>query len=123
VDDDAGLAELGAKLLTTLGYQVSSYIDPKILLQNFQTAPDAVDLVITDMIMPELNGQALARELLTIRPLLPVILYTGFGDAIDPEEIIKMGVKMILHKPITIYGLAQAIRQVLENRESVLREN
>jgi signal transduction histidine kinase/ActR/RegA family two-component response regulator len=117
VDDDPGLAELGAKLLTALGYRAVAWIDSREALRDFRADPDAFDLVITDMIMPGLDGHSLAREMLAIRPGMPVIVYTGFGDVLDPETLLNLGICKILHKPITIYGLAQAIRQVLEKRE------
>ena len=114
VDDDPVLAELGAKLLSTLGYRVVYHIDAQQALDQFVEAPGDFDLVITDMIMPHINGKALAIELLRTRPDIPVIIYTGFSDAIDPEELKQIGIRKVLRKPVTIYSLSQAIRQQLE---------
>ena len=117
VDDESGLAELGAKLLSTLGYRVVSYSASQEALDAFRATPHDFDLLITDMVMPYINGKELASKVLALRPDLPVIIYTGFSDTVAPEEIKRLGVKAILRKPITIYGLSQAIRRVLEDQQ------
>ncbi len=116
VDDEVGLAELGAKLLTALGYRVSAYTSPENALAELNEHIDDYDLVITDMIMPGMSGEALAREILALRPDLPIIVYTGFSNMISAERIRQLGVKAVLRKPVTIYSLSQAIRKVLMER-------
>lgn len=118
VDDEAGLAELGAKLLTTLGYRVVYHTDPKAALETFRKAPDDFDLIFTDMMMPELNGEQLSREILTVRPDIPIIVYSGFSDYVNQQTLETIGIKKWLRKPITIYGLSRAIRQVLDKKSS-----
>jgi signal transduction histidine kinase/ActR/RegA family two-component response regulator len=117
VDDEVGLAELGSKLLTTLGYSVEYHSDPREALKVFQEAPNAFDLLITDMMMPDINGEKLSSEILHIRPGFPIIMYSGFSDSVDKEMLEKIGIKKWLRKPITIYALSVAIRQVLEAQE------
>jgi signal transduction histidine kinase/ActR/RegA family two-component response regulator len=116
VDDDQTLAELGGKLLTTLGYRVVTQTDPRKALELFRENPDAYDLVITDMIMPGLTGETLARQVSKYGPQTPIIVCTGFSDLVDTGQLAEAGIKGILHKPITIYQLAQVIRQVLEGK-------
>ncbi|MFZ1983103.1 MAG: ATP-binding protein, partial [Desulfatitalea sp.] len=116
VDDEEGLAELGAKLLTALGYRVSSYTSPEKALANLRDRIDHFDLVITDMIMPIMSGEALAKEILLLRPDMPIIVYTGFTNLVSAEKIRQMGVKAVLRKPVTIYSLSQAIRKALMER-------
>ena len=117
VDDDQTLAELGGKLLTTLGYRVVTQTDPRKALELFHDNPNAYDLVITDMIMPGLTGETLAREVSKKRPQTPIIVCTGFSDLVDTGQLAEAGIKGILRKPITIYHLAQVIRQVLEGKD------
>lgn len=117
VEDDPDLAELSDKLLTTLGYRVTTLTDSKQALETFLDQPDAFDMIITDLIMPGLTGKMLAVEILKKRPRIPIIVCTGFGDMITDEELIESGIKGVLHKPITIYHLAQVIRQALEERD------
>jgi signal transduction histidine kinase/CheY-like chemotaxis protein len=116
VDDEDGLAELGAKLLTALGYRVTAYTSPEEALAAFRDHSNDFDLLITDMVMPKINGETLARQILSLRADLPVIVYTGFSDQIPAERIKQMGVKTVLRKPITIHSLSQAIRKVLMER-------
>ena len=114
VDDEAGLAALGGRLLTSLGYRVTAHQTPQEALKNFEAAPEAFDLVVTDMMMPKMDGETLARRIHAIRPGIPVILYTGFNNAGTAERLRHLGIKAILRKPITIYGLSEAVRKVLE---------
>jgi signal transduction histidine kinase/ActR/RegA family two-component response regulator len=116
VDDEEGLAELGAKLLTALGYRVSSYTSPEKALADLRDRIDHFDLVITDMIMPVMSGEALAKEILLLRPDMPIIVYTGFTNLVSADKIRQMGVKAVLRKPVTIYSLSQAIRKALMER-------
>ena len=116
VDDEVGLAELGAKLLHTLGYRTTYYTDPQAALEAFKAAPDSFDLMITDMIMPDMDGGKLSRHILDIQPDLPIIIYSGFSDTVNKEALMQIGIKKWLRKPITIYGLSRAIRQVLDER-------
>ena len=115
VDDDPTLAELGGKLLTTLGYHVDTETDPHHALEIFLEQPQAFDLIITDLIMPGLTGEALAAEILKHNPQMPIIVCTGFSERLSEDELIQYGLKGILYKPITIHQMAQLIRQVLDN--------
>jgi DNA-binding NtrC family response regulator len=116
VDDEEGLAELGAKLLTALGYRVTAMTSPETALAAVRDQVGGFDLIITDMIMPKMSGEALAREVLALRPDMPIVVYTGFTDMVSAERIMQLGVKAVLRKPITIYSLSQAIRKVFMER-------
>jgi signal transduction histidine kinase/ActR/RegA family two-component response regulator len=118
VDDDPTLAELGGKLLTTLGYQVVTETEPHIALEKFYKAPEDFDLIITDLIMPGLSGEALANKIFEKRPEMPVIACTGFSERLSEARLIASGIKGVLYKPITIYHMAQGIRQALDDRPS-----
>jgi CheY-like chemotaxis protein len=122
VDDDVTLADLGGKLLSTLGYRVTTQSDPRKALELFRENPNGFDLIITDMIMPGLTGDALAREVTKHRPEIPIIACTGFSDLVDADQLAKAGIRGILRKPITIYQLGQVIRQALEGK-SVVQES
>jgi signal transduction histidine kinase/ActR/RegA family two-component response regulator len=115
VDDDATLAELGGKLLTTLGYRVTTETDPHHALAMYLEKPRAFDLIITDLIMPGLTGEALAAEILKHSPRMPIIVCTGFSERLSEDQLAQCGLKGVLYKPITIHHLAQVIRQVLDD--------
>ena len=114
IDDDPALAELGGKLLATLGYQVITETNPHHALQMCLDEPLAFDVVVTDLIMPGLTGEALAAEILKHAPRLPIIACTGFNEKLSKARLLQSGIKGVLYKPITIHHMAQVIRQVLD---------
>jgi YesN/AraC family two-component response regulator len=80
--------------------------------------PQRFDLVITDQTMPTMTGEMLARELRRIRPDIPIILCTGFSHLMHAEKAQAMGIDAFLMKPIITQELAQAIQQVLAQRQA-----
>jgi two-component system cell cycle sensor histidine kinase/response regulator CckA len=63
-----------------------------------------------------MTGMDLARELMKIRPDIPIILCTGHSESISPETAKQGGIKAFLMKPIAKHDLARAVRRVLDNR-------
>ncbi len=113
VDDERALTEIGIELLESLGYAVTAAADPNQALLAFKNAPDSFDLVITDQTMPQRSGSDLAREILSIRPDIPIILCTGFSESVSRETAVSIGVRELLYKPILKKDLAETIRRVL----------
>ena len=113
VDDEIMLIDIGQKALERLGYDVVSRTSPIEALALFTAKPDQFDLVITDQTMPGMTGDVLARELMRIRPGLPVIICTGYSQAIDPQRAKERGIKACVMKPILINEIAAAIRKAL----------
>ncbi|MFH1080229.1 MAG: PAS domain S-box protein [Pseudomonadota bacterium] len=113
VDDDEMLVEIGKDMLTDLGYEVAGKTDSLEALKLFHARPDRFDLVITDMTMPNMTGIELAQEVIRFRPGLPIILCTGFSEALTPEKVKAMGIGALIMKPIVKLQLAKAIRMVL----------
>lgn len=119
VDDEKVLAELGKDLLEALGYRVTAATDSREALDRFRVRPDAFDLVITDMTMPGLTGRELVREILAVRPEMPIIMCSGFTEFINAGEAREAGVSEFMMKPYVTGRMAQAIRRVLaENQPS-----
>jgi len=113
VDDEAMLADLGRTLLESLGYQVKVTTDSREALKLFLEAPHDFDLVITDMTMPGYTGNELAREMLAIRPEIPVILCSGFSDLINEKKAKELGIREFIMKPYNVKSLDNCIRKVL----------
>jgi len=88
----------------------SSSIDA---LEIFKANPDNYDLVVTDMTMPNMTGDKLAKEILAVRPDLPVIICTGFSERINKEHAEVIGVRGFLMKPVVKSEMAQMVRKVL----------
>ena len=116
VDDEAALAQLGKEILTRQGYAVTALTDSREALKIFRDQPDQFDLVITDQTMPGLTGYDLAREILAIRPDIPIILCTGYSSTISKEKALSQGIREFVMKPLTSQNLVQTIRQVFGNK-------
>jgi DNA-binding NtrC family response regulator len=84
-------------------------------LAHFQSDPDKYDLVITDMTMPELTGDKLSQQILSIRPDIPIIICTGHSEQITEDDARKMGIKAFVMKPYLIKDLAGKVRHVLDS--------
>src|SRR5208337_4050512 len=113
VDDEAILAELGQELLGTLGYKVVTKTNSFEALETFRADPQAFDLVITDMTMPGLRGEELAREIIALRPGMPIILCTGYSELINETQAREMGISEFVMKPYMAANFADTIRKAL----------
>jgi len=113
VDDDPNVAELYQDCLTSAGYTVSMYESSLDALSEFKDWPDRFDLVLTDQTMPELTGDAFARELLAIRPELPIVLTTGYSKVFCEKQAKNIGIKQYLEKPAKMSTLTQVISECL----------
>lgn len=116
VDDEVEIVESAREILEDLGYQVESENSPVEALRMFREQPDRFSLVITDMTMPRMTGERLARELLRIRSDIPIIMCTGYGELINGERAKEAGIKEIIMKPARISNIAEAIRRALDKK-------
>ncbi len=116
VDDEETIVRLGQELLTHLGYSVTVRTSSIEALALFRNDPQHFDMVITDQTMPTMPGDALSRELLRIRPDLPIILCTGFSHVVSAEKAKAMGIRGYLMKPLAIRDLAPIVRHVLDEQ-------
>ncbi|MDY6952812.1 MAG: response regulator, partial [Thermodesulfobacteriota bacterium] len=73
--------------------------------------------VITDMAMPLMAGDRLAKNLIEIRPDIPVILCTGHSERINEERAMAMGIRAFVMKPIVKREIAMTVRKVLDGRQ------
>jgi CheY-like chemotaxis protein len=116
IDDEKALADMGGKMLESLGYHVTAKTDSIEALETFRSKPEEFDLVITDMTMPGLTGRELAEKLMTIRPDVPIILCTGFSTQMNEKLAVEAGIRELVMKPYNIATMAQIIRRVLAQR-------
>lgn len=114
VDDEILLIEMQQVLLENLGYKVTITSESTQALEWFQESPERFDLVITDLTMPNLRGDELAKKILEIKPDFPVILMTGFSHALEEEQAREIGIKEYLMKPILNEDLSKAVRSALD---------
>jgi signal transduction histidine kinase/ActR/RegA family two-component response regulator len=112
VEDDAKLLELTASALTEIGYRVIPAAHAKEALAVLSEG-SSVDLLLTDIVMPDINGRKLADQARTMRPGLKVLYMTGFTrNAIVHNGILDIGVHL-LAKPFTLDELAQKVREAI----------
>ncbi|MGA9248847.1 MAG: ATP-binding protein, partial [Candidatus Acidiferrales bacterium] len=114
VEDAAALRKLTRMLLTQHGYHVLSAANGVEALQKAQQKPERIDLLLTDVIMPGLNGRALAERLATLQPGLKVLYMSGYtDDAIVNHGVLGAG-NTLLHKPFSEENLIRKVREVLD---------
>lgn len=116
VDDEADLVEVGRQTLESLGYRVKGYVDCMEAEMAFRANPATFDLVITDMTMPKMSGDAFAVRLLESRPNIPIIICTGYSETFTEEDADKIGIGKFLYKPVELMTLASSVREVLDHR-------
>jgi CheY-like chemotaxis protein len=116
VDDEPVIAELGARILKQLGYRVITRTHPEDARDFFCSNPEAVDLLITDYTMPCMTGIELAREILKIKPNMPVILCTGFSELVTEDTVKAAGIAQFVMKPMGRKEWAAAVRKVLDDK-------
>jgi CheY-like chemotaxis protein len=101
-------------MLKCLGYKVIGKTSSASALKIFHAQPDIFDLIITDMTMRQMTGVELAKELLSIRPDIPIILCAGFSDVINKKVAKAQGIRELISKPINTRNIAETIRRVLK---------
>ena len=118
VDDEPAIVEIGKKILESLGYHVVTRTSGIEALALFKRQSEKFDLVITDMTMPQITGDKLARELCSIKKDIPVILCTGFSSIMTENKAKEMGIKGFLMKPIVRFEMAVMIRKILDETKN-----
>ena len=118
VDDSLAWLRLAREILTARVYQVRTCEDPREALSLLEQNPERIDLVITDLQMPGLDGIELAAELLKINPTLPVVLTSAFMFRMPSEKLRSLGIRDFLPKPWDRGQLFSIIRQALASKSS-----
>jgi len=114
VDDELPICTLVARTLRNNGYTVTVEKDSQKALAVFSKQPEAFDLVITDMTMPKMSGDKLTREILALRPEIPVVIATGYSKRISAQTAAELGAKALLIKPIEREQLLGTIKNLLD---------
>jgi len=118
VDDSLAWLRLAREILTARVYQVRTCEDPREALSLLEQNPDRIDLVITDLQMPGLDGIELAAELLQINPTLPVVLTSAAIIQMCSKKLRSLGIRDFLTKPWDRGQLFSIIRQALASKRS-----
>jgi PAS domain S-box-containing protein len=114
VDDEEVLVDIGQRMLEKLGYKVIARTSPLEALEAFRAQADKIDLVISDLTMPNMTGDVLAQELMRLRPDIPIIVCSGFSEQMNEQNARSMGIREFVMKPLVMRKLADTIRKVLD---------
>jgi PAS domain S-box-containing protein len=114
VDDEQALMELSRRQLEMAGFTVTGYTSSLKALEDFRSRPGSFALVITDNTMPKMSGLQLAKEVLLLRPGMPVLLVSGLVDTLAPDVIYQRGISGLLRKPHTGAQLVAAARALTD---------
>ncbi|MFC1592290.1 response regulator, partial [Thermodesulfobacteriota bacterium] len=111
VDDEKLIVDMTKLMLKQLGYKVYGRTGSHNALEMVRKDPYKFDLIITDKIMPRMNGFEFAQAVHKLRPDIPILLFTGYSDISDAETARSTGIAGIVMKPIITRDLAEKIRQ------------
>jgi two-component system, cell cycle sensor histidine kinase and response regulator CckA len=120
VEDEAIVLELANCTLQQLGYEVLACAGADEALHTLAAHSGPIDLLLTDVVMPRMNGKELAARVAALRPGLAVLFTSGYGEKIIAKEgVLDLGVNFI-GKPYRPVELAETVRRVLDRRAEAL---
>jgi two-component system cell cycle sensor histidine kinase/response regulator CckA len=117
VEDEGLVRRMAARALGEAGYQVLEAENGRAALELAARYGPRIELVLTDVGMPEMDGHELARRLEELRPDLPVVFLTGWGERDHRSDPAPATVRAVLRKPFSPDSLVQAVEQVLGEHE------
>ena len=113
VEDEDSVRQLVRETLESRGYRVLEAANGHAALTVAATHPDSIHLVITDVVMPGLNGHELVQQLLPARPAIKILYLSGYAQDAFATALAPEAQKTFLQKPFTLQSLARKVREVL----------
>ncbi len=113
-DDEADVLMVTCELLKDLGYHTVEASSGAEAVKLFEASPEKFDLILLDVIMPELSGAAAALKIRSIRPEIPLAFYTGYSHDEMLKEIQALDNYQLIHKPFRIAEVSQMINSMLK---------
>ncbi|MDG4475635.1 ATP-binding protein [Thiovibrio frasassiensis] len=118
VEDEATLLHLGKTILQRLGYTVLAASTPMAAIELAQEHPGEIHLLITDVVMPEMNGRDLAKRLVSLRPTMHCLFMSGYtANVIAHHGVLDTDIHFI-QKPFSIDDLARTARETLRDKKN-----
>ena len=114
IDDDEVVVKITEKILQKLGYKILKAHSGHEGLKLFQTYQGQIDLVICDMIMPEMDGLEFVFKLREIDPSVKVLLSSGSLIDEDEKDVVRRGFNGLIKKPYNISDLSEKIVKILQ---------
>ncbi len=113
VDDEDMILEVGSAMLESIGYKVIQARGGKAGIEEFRKRHFEIDLVILDMIMPDLSGREVFVRMKDLDPKVRVILASGYNMDEQAKEILQNGCRGFIQKPYSINGLSEKVKEVI----------
>jgi len=114
VEDEEMLLEMGEMMLKRLGYDVLTALGPAPALEIAKSFPGEIHLLMTDVVMPEMNGMDLAELISSLKPGIKCLFTSGYtANVIAQRGVLKEGVNFI-QKPLLVKDLARKIRSIMD---------
>ncbi len=114
VDDEDIILEVSCELLETIGYRVLTAGCGKESIEIYKNNRDKIDIVVLDMVMPDINGAVVYKRLKEINPDVKVLLSSGYSIDGHATEILNQGCDGFIQKPFTLQSLSRKIKNILE---------
>jgi two-component system cell cycle sensor histidine kinase/response regulator CckA len=118
VDDEATVVEVAEEMLKMLGYDVLLARNGMEAVSLYEAHHDSIDIVLLDMIMPEMGGGETYDRIKAIRPTAKVLLSSGYSIDGEATEILDRGCDGFIQKPFNLTDLSQRMREILEGKEA-----
>ncbi|MFC1821406.1 response regulator [Thermodesulfobacteriota bacterium] len=115
VDDEKLILDVGEQLIGRMGYHVLTAASGQEALDILSEDLEKIDVVILDMIMPEMNGGETYHRIMEIKPEMKVLLSSGYSIEGQASEIMAQGCNGFIQKPFNMEDLSQKLREVLES--------
>lgn len=115
VDDELLIRTLFSRLIQKLGFETLTAATGAEALDIFRENTDKIDVVILDMVMPDINGDKVFLHMREINPTVKILLSTGYAEDESIEELIATGNARFIQKPFTIDTITPVLKEMLEN--------
>ena len=115
VDDEEMVIEIHCSMLKELGYEVVTAKDGIEALKIISKQGESIDLVITDMAMPQMHGISLIQKTTKLYPDMPIIAISGLADHDNVNSAYRSGAKAFLAKPCSLRDLAEGVRNAIDS--------
>jgi CheY-like chemotaxis protein len=120
VDDDPEVLSLAVDVLEMAGYTALSTSDPRHALRLARTRAEPLHLLLTDVVMPLMNGLQLAAEVRALRPEVKILLMFAYRTKQIDDYRMELGLRgLFLDKPFTVAALTRAVRSLLDESASM----
>jgi len=114
VDDEHTVITVGKLMIEEMGYDVMTAHGGRHALEKFKENKDEIDMVILDIIMPDMDGGKVYDQMKELRPEIKVLLSSGYSKDVNAESILARGCNGFIQKPFRMEHLSSEIKKILD---------